>query len=460
MASTLRAYVAASKTYPRCLPGQPSGSEVALLRILSLEQLTAMVSAGKQKSHSSFLCSDYTAKQKDLVGALFTRMGEDRCWTLLNLALLEKRAAVMPDAFAAHCDALRASFSAFPVEQVRNLLKFRDSVSGWLDQMGSHLLDLILAPNSKLESVEYFLNYAKSIGFQFEESAAELLAQLQAGAGSRKDAYPLLVGKVGGTEMNETLKDFISNELRLGDPAQPAELYEVFSFLFEPEFPEVTEFRTGLYNYLTACSAKFGNSAALPQLLLNTLLQELATALARLILPFSVVFSFFKTFTTSARPIEILKLLEELSRSITRLAEFLALPHQPVFHRLAELFADKEPWSYRQCNRPWAGDMAYRETTTGALGVVHSGDLHRQLSNSDYHLCFRWGDVFPTNAVTLEQCRQSKIPFARLLDSVERELDNPLLEKILYSARALLAPTQLEQKSNDRETLDEADLWV
>lgn len=440
--TTLTDYVSASASFPRCLPGLP-GTEVALLRIFSLEQLTAAVEAGSQcNSIEELARTECSWQQNQLLEAFRQRLSPTQSWTYCNLALLEKRAAALPDAFSTHCDGLQRCFVAFPAQQIRDLVAFRRSVPETFDQLAPALLDLILAPVSAPHSLAYFRSCAHQLGVDIQESDEQLLAEVQAKAGPLKDSYPLLVGSAGSgssSEINPTLKGFVSDELGLTLPLQPSELYKVLEFLFLEEFPKPTEFKVGLYNYLTASSARFNNAAPLPQQLLNTMLHSMVGSLGRLLMATSVGFSFLNQFTSSEQPKQLLDKLQKLSCSLNRLAEFTAMPYQPVFHRLTELHQTPQAWSYQSCTRPWELKDSYLPKRMGPFGTVVSGDLACQLADSDYHLCFKWTNTTPDRNKTMAELQAESPLFARLVDSLSSQDQNPLLEKLLYSANVLLA---------------------
>lgn len=440
--TTLTDYIAASAAFPRCLPGLP-GTEVALLRIFSLEQLTTAVEAGSQcNSIEELARTECSWQQNQLLEAFRQRLSPGQAWTYCNLALLEKRAAVIPDAFSTHCDGLRRCFTAFPAQQIRDLVAFRSSVPETLDQLAPALLDLILAPVSAPHSLAYFRSCAHQLGVDIQESDGQLLSEVQAKAGPLKDSYPLLVGSAGSgsaSDINPTLKGFVSDELGLSLALQPSELYKVLEFLFLEEFPNPAEFKVGLYNYLTASSARFNNAAPLPQQLLNTMLHSMIASLGRLLMATSVGFSFLNQFTSSEQPKQLLDKLHELSCSLNRVAEFTAMPYQPVFHRLIELHKTPQAWSYQSCTRPWEQKDSYLPKRMGPFGTVVSGDLAGQLSDSDYHLCFKWTDTIPDCSKTMAELQIESPLFARLVDTLGSQQRNPLLEKLLYSTNVLLA---------------------
>lgn len=455
--TTLTDYIAASTAFPRCLPGLP-GTEVALLRIFSLEQLTTAVEAGSQcNSIEELARTECSLQQNQLLEAFRQRLSPGQGWAYCNLALLEKRAAAIPDAFSTHCDGLRKCFAAFPAQQIRNLVAFRSSVPETLDQLAPALLDLILAPVSAPHSLAYFRSCAHQLGVDIQESDEQLLAEVQTRAGPLKDSYPLLVGSAGSgsaSDINPTLKGFVSDELGLSLALQPNELYKVLEFLFLEDFPNPVEFKVGLYNYLTASSARFNNAAPLPQQLLNTMLHSMVASLGRLLMATSVGFSFLNQFTSSEQPKQLLEKLYELSSSLNRLAEFTAIPYQPVFHRLIELHKTPQAWSYQSCTRPWEQKDSYLPKRMGPFGTVVSGDLAWQLSDSDYQLCFKWTNTTPDRNKTMAELQTESPLLARLVDSLGSQERNPLLEKLLYSANVLLAAPAVVD-ANVLESTDE-----
>ena len=444
MSTTLSDYVAASQRY-RCLPNLGGGEgQVPLLRIFSLEQLRFAVE-NRVDALAALSRTECTRQQTQLLEVLRERCTTQQGFTLCNLSLLEKHASVLPDAFFSHCDSLRSSFSAFPRAQLHQLYLFRSRMPDSLQELGPRLIDLVLAPTSSEEAVDYFHQIGLALGVKIEEPSIQLLNELQHRAGPLKTAFPLRVGGTDtGTSVNPTLKDFVTDELKLLTPYEPKELYVVFEYLSSEEFgANATKWQAGLYNYLTATSAKFKSAAPLPQMLLNTLLHNMTISLARLLLIVSVGFNFLDHFTTSKQPKQILELLRSYNAPLHRLAEFLAIPHQTVFHRLDELFSmeNADCWKYEICNRPWMNAASYRAQQIGPLGIVQSEDLARQLADSDYNLCFKLTGLTPDRSLTLAETKAQSLLFSRLVDGLANQEGNPLLEKLLYSIDFHLAPT-------------------
>ncbi len=441
--STLSDYVKASASYPRCLPGLPGpNSEVALLRIFSAEQLSLAVATPDPLA--ALQDTECTRQQNQLIATLRQRCSVERGLMLCNLALLEKHAATMPSAFFNYCDSLRLSFAAFPSQMVKDLVTFRNKALDVFGELGSRTLDLILAPTTHVGTIVYFLKCAKEFGFRIAEPPEELLDQLQEKAGLRKEFFPRTVGSASsGTEINPTIRDFVTQELKLKDPPEPIELYSILDFLFMEKFEDVEAFKSGLYNYLTASSARF-SSAPLPQFLLNTLVQNMILSLGNLLLIFTVSYSFMAEFTTSRGPQQLLEYLESLADSLGYLAEFLAIPHQLVFNRLLELRIRPDRWGYKIPNRPWHGDCSFLSKMVGPFGIVRTPDLVGKLSDSDYHLCFKWAGLTPEPSLSLDAAKATNPIFSRMVDNLVVQEHNPLLEKLLYSTKTLLAPPPLD----------------
>lgn len=427
----------------RCLPNQvESGNPVSLLCFLNETRLRDAL-ADATKNPMQTLMRDFPkhSAQWKLLSYLSE---EPNARELCQQALLEREASRLPDAFATHCRQLKQSLLSYSPSgaSVEELAQFRRMV-GQPELWRSMLDELILATNVGQPTVRFFLGLFDHIvpgfteGNKLTEAVDQLCAALYNTAGSEKVRLAASVG-IGASfsnmvgEVPETLKVFLVDSLRYNYSEDHVSNYTLLKSLFNTNTnPDQELWITGTYLYLTSRAAVANSNVALPQLALHNMLSDMLTSLSRTLLCCAVPATFMQRFSgADFQP--VLKQLSRLNRTLTELAELMAVQRCSTFSACEHLFAHvdagvcDELWAYKQPNAPWNSATPAAKTPAGPFGSVSSGSgLLRRLKFSDYSMYFEWSGLEPLSCTAEEAVLKSPI--------LQRLMDTSMAEGILSS---------------------------
>lgn len=433
----------------RCLPNRAeTGNPISLLHFLSVGQLSSALAQSSSSSSSNPLqilqkLQPKGSKQRELLSYL---AGEPNVRELCQLALLEREASRLPDAFFTHCRDLSSCLASLTANEsksgnVAELIELRLSL-GPPENWRSVLSELILAPKVKPETVAVILGICDRIVPQFTEgnslaspeSLLQLVASIESTAGPEKIQMATSAG-MGASwaavlgEVPSALDKFIQNSIRYNYSEDEDANYELLHALFYPESSAAQSdaWIAGTYLYLTG-RISATHSATLPQLALHSLLSDTVSSLSRNLLCCTLASTFMQKFS-GADFTPVLKRLSQLNDALDSASELLAVPHCSTTGALFQLFFFAnaghcdELWTYKKTSKPWssAGGLT---VTAGAFGMMHGdGAVARQLAFSDYSMHFEWGGIKPLQHTLDETMAESPI--------LQRLVDESMTESIL-----------------------------
>lgn len=453
----------------RCLPNRvESGNAVSLLRFLSVEQLSSALAhpTGNNPLQILKMLQPKGSKQRELLSYL---AGEPNARELCQLALLEREASRLPDAFFTHCRDLSECLGSMTANEskgstITELIQMRLAV-GAPEKWCPVLSELILAPHVKPAAVAFVLGLFNRILPQFTEannllspeSVAQLAANIEKSAGPEKIQMATSAGMgvslaaVLG-EVPAALDKFIQNSIRYNYSEDDDANYELLEALFYPEGSVANSdaWIAGAYLYLTGRTAATC-SATLPQLSLHSLLSDTLASLSRNMLCCTLAATFMQKFS-GADFTPVLARLSNLNTTLSNAAEMLAVPHCSTFGSLFHLFSYanagqcSELWTYKKTSKPWSAADG-PSATAGAFGMLRGdGTLAKQLAFSDYSIPFEWSGVKPLKSSLDETMAASpilqKLVDAGMTEDILNDRMTVALELLTVDEITILTPQQ------------------